>query len=98
MRLIELDATRWTRPKQFYRALLSALGAPVWHGHNLDALNDSIFGGHINQVEPPFRIIIKGGDELDPAMRELLKEASSMFSDGRTETGLDAYLEIQPSL
>lgn len=37
MKLIELDASGWTKPLDFYLALLPQLGAPDWHGLNLDA-------------------------------------------------------------
>jgi hypothetical protein len=98
MRQIELKGSEWTQPRHFYEALLPALGAPHWHGHNLDALNDSIFGGRINQVEPPFRIIVSGADRLAPPMREFLTRVGSIFAAGRMETGLEAYLEIEPPI
>jgi len=34
--------------KSFYEAFLSQVKAPDWHGHNLDALADSIISGGIN--------------------------------------------------
>jgi hypothetical protein len=98
MNSIELDANGWRKLEDFYLALLPALGAPPWHGHNWDALNDSIFGGQINKVEPPFRIVVAGADQLSPSMRASLKKAGSIFSDGRAETGVEAYLEFQPPL
>jgi hypothetical protein len=38
--------------------------APEWHGHNLDALADSIRGGSINQVEVPYRLVIKSYERV----------------------------------
>jgi RNAse (barnase) inhibitor barstar len=43
--IIELDAKEWKTVHDFYDALLAALGAPEWHGDNVNALNDSIIGG-----------------------------------------------------
>jgi len=35
---------------QFYDVLLSQFGAPKWHGHNLDALADSLITGSIDSI------------------------------------------------
>jgi RNAse (barnase) inhibitor barstar len=58
MKDIVLDASAWRDRDDFYDALLPALGAPDWHGRNLDALNDSIGGDDISAVRLPFRIKI----------------------------------------
>ena len=57
--VIRLDSSGWRTPADFYSALLPQLGAPSWHGRNLDALFDSLSGG-INRVEPPIRIELRG--------------------------------------
>ncbi len=98
MHLIELDATGWRRPEHFYRALLPALGAPNWHGHNLDAINDSIFEGGINAVEPPFRIVVTGTSHVNEKMQEFLRKVAGLFDAARAETGREAYIEFKPSL
>ena len=59
MRVIELDAVRWRRALDFYEDLLEALGAPNWHGRNLNALYDSIVWGGINGIEPPYSVRIR---------------------------------------
>ena len=38
------------------------MGAPEWHGRNFDALNDSIASGSINEVEVPYRLVLKNYD------------------------------------
>ena len=38
MRIITLDASRWTTAKDFYNAVLLAIGAPEWHGRNINAV------------------------------------------------------------
>jgi len=67
MRQIELDATGWMSADDFYHALLTALGAPDWHGRNIDALWDSVVTGGINEVEPPFAITVRGWPTNDSA-------------------------------
>jgi hypothetical protein len=56
--MIELDAANWKVPDDFYVALLVALGSPTWHGHNVNALIDSMIWGGINAIDPPYKIIV----------------------------------------
>jgi hypothetical protein len=37
MHIIDLEATGWKTPDDFYDALLPELGAPDWHGHTPNA-------------------------------------------------------------
>lgn len=55
---IVISAMGWKAPDDFYVAFLNAVGAPPWHGRNLDALWDSITGGDINDINLPYRIRI----------------------------------------
>ena len=78
MRNIELDAKNWTSAVDFYSALLSSIGAPEWHGRNIDALVDSMIWGGINRVEPPYTVQIRGVEQLPGDVRnhiELAKKA-----------------------
>lgn len=54
MRQFDLDASSWKTPADFYAALLPAVGAPDWHGDSTQAITDSMIGGEINAVEPPY--------------------------------------------
>ena len=72
MQEIVLSGALWTTPDDFYKALLPSLGAPDWHGHNLDALWDSILGNDINGIKPPFRIQIDGIDAMPSECRVLV--------------------------
>ena len=102
MRTIELDATRWTTAWDFYNALLPALGAPTWHGQNINALIDSVIWGGINAVEPPFTIRIRhiGGspkdviDEVELA-KHALSEARAEF---RAQHGRDVDVQLETIL
>jgi RNAse (barnase) inhibitor barstar len=85
MKEIVLSGVHWTTEQDFYNALLLSLGAPDWHGHNLDALWDSITGGDINQVKLPFRIVIAGLDMIPPNCRALIDRFVAMISEAKAE-------------
>ena len=58
MREINLDATNWKSPLDFYAALLPAIGAPAWHGESVNAIADSMINGGINKLRPPYVVWI----------------------------------------
>ena len=66
MRELVLNGADWATKDDVYNAFFTAVGAPEWHGRNLDALADSISGGSINQIEVPYRLIIEGYDRIGP--------------------------------
>jgi RNAse (barnase) inhibitor barstar len=47
------DGATWNRKDDVSDAFFSVVGAPSWHGRNLDALNDSIANDQIHEVEFP---------------------------------------------
>ena len=62
MNELMLDGSVWKNADDVYDAFFSAVGAPVWHGRNFNALNDSIATGSINAIEVPYRIVITNFD------------------------------------
>ena len=98
MKVVELDASNWRRERHFYDALLPKLGAPAWHGHNLDAINDSIFTGGVNEIEPPFQIRVVGIEHLSQRMKDFLTKVQSVFGEGRAETGRQAFVSFDGPL
>lgn len=94
MKVIMLDASVWRSQEDFYSALLPEIGAPAWHGRNLDALFDSIGGGEINALEPPFRVVVKGADKQPEAMRNFLSKVEQVFADARAETHNDIEFQL----
>lgn len=60
MKVVELDASGWLAPLDFYDALLVSLGAPEWHGTSIAALIDSMIVGDINAVTAPYRVVVTG--------------------------------------
>ena len=93
---IELDGSSWVTEDDFYTALLGALGAPDWHGRNLDALADSLRGADINAVNPPLWITIFGsqrmGIEAAKAARRFVELCDDLAKDG---TLIEAALAIE---
>jgi len=96
MHLIELNADRWRTPEHFYQALLPKLEAPSWHGHNLDALDDSIFAGGINRIEAPLHIRIVRSGDISVRMQDFLRQVQRMFVDRRDEA--EATISFEPPL
>ncbi|HEY3237552.1 MAG TPA: barstar family protein [Polyangiaceae bacterium] len=84
MLTIRLKGESWTSQEDFYAALLPALGAPAWHGHNLDALNDSIVGGGINTVNPPFAISITGLQSMGAEARTIVNRFADLIRELRS--------------
>jgi RNAse (barnase) inhibitor barstar len=62
MKELLLDGSGWKTADDVYDAFFAAVGAPVWHGRNFNALNDSIAAGRINAIELPYRIVITNFD------------------------------------
>jgi RNAse (barnase) inhibitor barstar len=77
MRELILDGANWKIKDDVYDGFLRAVGAPTWHGRNLDALADGISGGSINQVEVGYRVIIKNYDKI----ASLAKQMADSFVD-----------------
>jgi RNAse (barnase) inhibitor barstar len=83
MQEIVLSGANWTTPDDFYNALLSSLGAPDWHGHNLDALWDSILGNDISRIKPPFRIQVTGIDAMPSECRALVDRFAALINEAK---------------
>lgn len=88
MKAILLDGAQWRSTDDFFAALLPKLGAPSWHGHNLDALYDSLSGG-INELEPPFTVTVCNTGNLPPDFAVLYAGVAAVFADARRAFGVD---------
>jgi RNAse (barnase) inhibitor barstar len=69
---LELDAGGWKSADDVYDAFFRAVHAPAWHGRNLDALNDSISTGNINEIEVPYRVVIRNASHAQDAARRMI--------------------------
>jgi hypothetical protein len=80
---VELDASGWKTAQDFRLALKAAIGAPEWHGEIVGAFLDSIFGGGMNTLEPPYVIKVVNTAGLVPEVKEILRDFSSAIAETR---------------
>lgn len=85
MKKLTLFATGWKTSDDLYDAFFKAVGAPAWHGRNFNALRDSITGGQINQIEPPYMIEVVGLDKISPKVRPLADDFCSLIKEFHAE-------------
>ncbi|MBW6522911.1 barstar family protein [Sphingomonas sp. RHCKR47] len=90
---ITLDARGWREFRDIYAALLPALGAPDWHGPNLDAVYDALVAGHY-RVALPLVVTIRDTASASEAVRAYLPRLVTVFDDARAQYGIDARLVI----
>jgi RNAse (barnase) inhibitor barstar len=90
MKLIRLNASSWRSQEDFYSALLPRLEAPAWHGRNLDALEESLRDSDINQLGPPFKVIV---EKAPREMNAFLSKVAVVFSDVRATTQAEIDFE-----
>jgi RNAse (barnase) inhibitor barstar len=82
---IVVTGTSWLTKEDFYTSLLTSVGAPDWHGHNLDALRDSIIGGDINQVNLPLAFRIVDIDAMSDECLAVVTQFATMISEAKNE-------------
>jgi RNAse (barnase) inhibitor barstar len=81
MRELTLNGADWATKADVYEAFFRVVGAPEWHGRNLDALADSIRGGSINQVEVPYRLVIKSYGMIGPKAKPMADQFISLVHE-----------------
>jgi RNAse (barnase) inhibitor barstar len=97
MNLIQLDASDWKTTEDFYDALLSALGAPDWHGRSGVALIDTMLHDDVNKVVPPYRVEVRNSANLPPTVKSHIIDVIDMFHEVRArrrERGADVEVSI----
>jgi RNAse (barnase) inhibitor barstar len=96
VRTLLLDGSTWREREDFFQAFLKAVEAPAWHGHNLDALRDSIVVGSINGVAPPFSVAVRGSRSWPADLALFMREVESIFVEAKTEgVAVDLLLSEQ---
>ena len=82
-----------------YDAILPLLGAPDWHGRNMNALTESIVWGEINAVEPPYTLRICGTASLSPGVAEelgwLKEDVANARQDFYGTFGRDVDVDVE---
>jgi len=94
MKVIHVDGAAWKTKDDFFAAFLSAVGAPDWHGHNLNALNDSIGAGGINEINPPFLIKIRGSTGMKPEAKQMVETFQQLVRNLKAE-GIDVAVQVE---
>ena len=97
MIVIELDASDWKTTSDFYDALLSALGAPDWHGRSGVALVDTMLHDDVNKVAPPYRVDVRNSGNLTSTVKAHIVEVIDLFHrvrERRRERGADVNVSI----
>jgi RNAse (barnase) inhibitor barstar len=96
MKTLVLDGSMWRDKDDFYRAFLAAVEAPEWHGHNLDALRDSIVVGNINKLKPPFSVAVRGSRSWPTQLTSFMRSVESIFGEAKAEgVAVDLLLSEQ---
>ena len=93
MKQISIDVSKCQTVDDVYTILLSALAAPNWHGHNLDALWDSITSD-INDVMPPYSIEVSGKNEVSDALALLIVQMQSIFEEARANQAIEVSFKL----
>ena len=94
IRELTLDADPWQSGEDFYNAFFLAVGAPEWHGRNFNALVDSIQTGRINQIEVPYKIIVRNPPRENEQVCAILRDFSELVCDVQSD-GCPVFLDIQ---
>jgi hypothetical protein len=81
MRTIVLDGSSWSSRIDFYKALLSVLGAPAVHGSSVDALIDSMVYGGMLEANPPYEVLVQ--NVAPPEVRRGVEELSRALAEAR---------------
>ena len=96
MRELILDGATWNSKDDVYDSFFGVVGAPSWHGRNFDALNDSIAAGSINDIEVPYRLIIRNFDLVGTGAREIASDFVNLIRELATR-GIPVEVVVQNS-
>jgi RNAse (barnase) inhibitor barstar len=97
VKLIDLDANDWKTTEDFYDALISALGAPDWHGRSAVALVDTMLHDDVNKVVSPYRVEVRNSANLPSSVKFHIIDVINLFRDVRArrlERGADVEVSI----
>ena len=81
MRELIMDGANWNSMDDVYDAFFKAVGAPSWHGRNFDALNDSIGTDQINEIEVPYRLIIRNFDLIGAGAKKMANDFVNLIHE-----------------
>ena len=87
MKTIFIDWSVIRDREGFYATVLPQTEAPSWHGHNLDAINDSWVTGGICSSGSPFNFVFCPSEDINPDLREFAETVSEIAQDSVRENG-----------
>jgi len=89
MKEVVLDGAAWKCGDDVYDSFFKSVGAPPWHGRNFDALNDSIATGGINQIELPYRIVVRNYASIGTGAKKMTADFINLIHEisGRGHPG-----------
>ncbi len=82
---IIIDWKKINSEDAFFEIFLPQVSAPEWHGRNLNALGDSIVTGDINEIEPPYTIIIRNTNCISNSLKEFQELILAIFVEAINE-------------
>lgn len=94
MKVVRCDLSGCATNEDVYDLILTGLHAPDWHGRNLDALWDSVAGGGINGLCPPYRLEIEGYGVLKKELRDLVDRIEAVFLEARRDRQVDVSFAV----
>ena len=80
-----LEAAGWNSANDVYDSFFYAVRAPAWHSRNFHALEDSIVTGGINEIEVPYRLVIRNFAHVPSAACELAVDFIDLIRRFETE-------------
>ncbi|GGZ96748.1 hypothetical protein GCM10008090_01230 [Arenicella chitinivorans] len=76
-----IDWSEIQSPDDYFSQLLPQVGAPDWHGRNLNALADSLVTGGINKLEPPFCLINLQTGSVPPELQDFVTGLNEIYDE-----------------
>jgi RNAse (barnase) inhibitor barstar len=80
---------------QFYDVFLPLVEAPNWHGHNLDALADSLITGSINNLEPPYKLVSVNSNIDLGDLKTFQIKVLSIFTEAAAEESREIQFSVK---
>ena len=87
MTTVLIDWSVIRNPEAFYDSVLPQTDAPAWHGHNLNAINDSWLAGGICTSGPPFSFVFRHSKDISPDLKEFADTICGFAENSVAEHG-----------
>jgi|ERR1700675_2908780 RNAse (barnase) inhibitor barstar len=96
MKEVFMDGRNWKNQDDVYDSFFQAVGAPSWHGRNLNALNDSIGTGKINRIEAPYCLVIQNHDLIQEGARNMTADFVALIRELK-DRGCEVDVRVENS-